>query len=110
MLVIERTPSRRAIRSAQDGFICVTNDYQKLNAASGITESDLIATSCNRFRRVETLVCSERPQNPDDCFAVLADPAVKMNITVQQMVFRASTGNHWIRLPREPNPELLVRS
>lgn len=99
MVVIERTPSRHAVRSAQGGFICVTNDYQRLNADPGGAPSELLATSCRRFQRVEGLIGDERPQNPEHCFTYLSDPAVKMQITVQQMVFRAATGEYWIRLP-----------
>ena len=31
------------------------------------------------------------------CFHYLSDPEVRMNMTVQQMVFRAATGEHWLR-------------
>jgi acid ceramidase len=99
MIVIERTPLRSAVRTVTDGFICVTNDYQLLAANSGETSSELLATSCSRFQRVEALVRSARPRNDDDCFAYLRDPAVQMRITVQQMVFKARTGQYRIRIP-----------
>jgi hypothetical protein len=106
MVVIERTPTRHAVRSAQEGFICVTNDYQQLNTNSGGATSDLLATSCNRFQRVRTLMSNDRPQNSEDCFNCLSDPGVQMRITVQQMVFRAATGEYWIRLPESVDPNL----
>jgi acid ceramidase len=96
MVVIERTPTRHAVRPAQDGFVCVTNDYQRLRADSGGATSELLATSCHRFQAVDALIRKESPQNPDTCFAYLSDPAVEMRITVQQMVFRPlreSTGS-----------------
>jgi acid ceramidase len=99
LVVIERSPSRHAIRHSQSGFICVTNDYQKLNADPGSATSDLLATSCNRFHRAESLIRSERPCDPEVCFSHLSDPKVRMNITVQQMAFRAASGEYWIRLP-----------
>jgi acid ceramidase len=98
MVVIERTPSRHALRSAQGGFVCVTNDYQRLNGGPAGT-SEILATSCNRYQRVEALVRKETPGDPNVCFDYLTDPSVKMRITVQQMVFRAATGEYWIRLP-----------
>jgi hypothetical protein len=47
---------------------------------------------------------SDRPQNPEACFNCLSDPEVQMRITVQQMVFRAATGEYWIRLPESVDP------
>ena len=103
MVVIERTPSRHAVRPAQGGFVSVTNDYWRLNANPGVASSELLATSCHRFQRVEGLLRDERPQNPEDCFSYLSDPGVQMQMTVQQMVFRAATGEYWIRLPGADN-------
>jgi acid ceramidase len=95
--VIERTPSRHALRYAKNGYVSVTNGYQELNAGIGSAPSELLATWCQRIERVEALIQSRRPQNPQDCFTYLNDPQVCMNMTVQQMVFRAATGEHWIR-------------
>jgi acid ceramidase len=100
MVVIERTPSRHALRTAQNGFVCVTNDYHELNADPGGAGSQLLATSCHRFDRVEALMGHARPQDSEDCFTYLSDSGVQMKITVQQMVFSAATGEYWIRLPR----------
>jgi acid ceramidase len=99
LVVIERTLSRHAIRRAQDGFVCVTNDYQQIADNSNGSTSELLATSCHRFRRVEDLIRAKRPNSPEACFHYLSDPGVRMQITVQQMVFRASTGEYWVRLP-----------
>jgi acid ceramidase len=96
MVVIERTPARHAIRTAQGGFICVTNDYLQLEAGQGAATSPLIATSCSRFQRVDALLRAEIPRNAEGCFHYLSDPAVQMRITVQQMVFRAATGDYWL--------------
>jgi acid ceramidase len=101
MAVIERTPSRHAVRLPQDDFICVTNDYQQLNADANQPTSELLATSCSRFNRIEFLLHDETPQNAAHCLAYLRDPAVQMKITVQQMVFRASSGEYWLSVPGE---------
>jgi len=99
LVVIERTPSRHAIRGPHAGYICVTNRYQQLDAGLGGAPSGLLATWCQRFQRMEALVNNRRPQDSEDCFRYLSDPEVRMNMTVQQMVFRAATGEHWIRFP-----------
>jgi hypothetical protein len=99
MAVIERTPTRHAVRSAHGGFACVTNNYQLLDANASGTTSKLLTTSCGRFERVQALAQNRLPESPDDCFRYLSDPNVKMEITVQQMVFRAASGEYWVRLP-----------
>jgi acid ceramidase len=45
MAVIERTPTRHAVRRGQGDFVCVTNDYQQLDANSSDPTSQLLATS-----------------------------------------------------------------
>jgi acid ceramidase len=102
LVVIERTPSRYAIRGPQAGYVCVTNGYQQLEVDLGSAPSGLLATWCQRFQRVEALINNRRPRNPEDCFRYLSDAQVRMEMTVQQMVFRAATGEHWIRFPH-PN-------
>jgi len=98
MTVVERTPSRHALRGGHDGFVCVTNDYQKLTT-NPEASSEILATSCRRFQTVDGLIRGAHPQNPDTCFSYLSDPGVQMRITFQQMVFRAATGEYWVRLP-----------
>jgi len=56
LVVIERTPSRHALRYAKNGYVCVTNGYQALNAGLGSAPSELLATWCQRFERVEVLI------------------------------------------------------
>jgi acid ceramidase len=96
-VVIERTPTRQAIRLPENGRICVTNGYRKLDTGLGVVKSELLASCCQRFDRVEALIADRRPQTPDECLRYLNDPEVRMNMTVQQMVFRASTGEYWIK-------------
>jgi hypothetical protein len=100
LVVIERTPSRHAIRGPQHGYVCVTNGYQQLDAALGSAPSDLLATCCQRFDRIEALISAARPRDAEGCLRYLSDPEVQMGITVQQMVFRAATGEYWVRLPQ----------
>jgi acid ceramidase len=100
LVVIERTPSRYAIRGSQDGFVCVANGYQSLDTELGKSPLELLATCCRRFDRINALIRVQRPRNSEDCFAHLSDPEVQMNMTVQQMVFRAATGERWTRSPQ----------
>ena len=104
LVVIERTPSRHALRHATDGFVCVTNDYRELAAPQAESTSELLATCCDRFDRIESLIHAERPADPAKCFHYLNDPVVRMNMTVQQMVFCAATGQHWLEIPSSPIP------
>jgi hypothetical protein len=101
MVVIERTPGRHAMRGPRDGYVCVTNGYQVLNAEPGSAPSGLMATCCQRFERASELVRNAPPQTAEACFGYLSDPEVRMNMTVQQMVFRAATGEHWVRVPED---------
>jgi hypothetical protein len=95
LVVIERTPSRYALRHAKDGYVCVTNGYQELDAGLGAARSELLDTWCQRFERVQALISQRQPRDPEDCFGYLNDPQVRMHMTVQQMAFwppQASTG------------------
>lgn len=90
-IVIERTPSRFATRSSEGNYILVTNDYKKIqNNTSGT--SVLQATSCGRYERAESLLKIAIPDKLERCMDILQDEDVKMNITVQQMVFDNKTG------------------
>ena len=99
LVVIERTPTRHAILDAVNGQISVTNNYQKLIASIGVPTSELLSTSCSRFNRVQDLVSQRRPTSAESCLDYLSDPSVRMTITMQQMVFQASSGKHWLQLP-----------
>lgn len=98
MLVIERTPQSSKTRQAANGFIIVTNDYKKINYKSN-NQSALKDTSCGRYNRTQLLLERELPSNPIDCFSILNDKAVKMQITVQQMVFNPQQGLLEIKVP-----------
>jgi acid ceramidase len=96
-VVIERTPTRHAIRRAEGGHVSVTNGYRKLIVDQGPSQSGLLSSSCERFDRIDSLIGHKFPQCADDCFVYLSDPAIRMNMTVQQMVFRAATGECWLK-------------
>lgn len=89
---------RHAIRWASNGYIGLTNSYQALGSADGSAIGDLQRTSCSRLDRIHVLFGQGYPQSPADCLRYLSDPDIRMSITVQQMAFRALTGEHWIRM------------
>lgn len=93
MAVIERTPSRHAVRGPLRGAIHVTNDYVALcpDAAHG-PASDIRQTSCGRFQRLQELLAHGHPHSSDAVRRLLADREVQLPITVQRMVFSAGTG------------------
>jgi len=104
LAVIERTPTRYSLRGPKAGNVCVTNGYLSLDAGLGNTPSGVLATSCQRFNRIQALIADRPPVNAEDCLDYLSDPEVRMNMTVQQMVFVAATGKYWTRTPGSPPP------
>ncbi len=84
--VIERTPTKFAIRNPENNQLIVTNDYKILNGAN-LSNDILQDTSCGRYDKVKELLSKHPPQNEKDYFEILSNEGVKMNITVQQMVF-----------------------
>lgn len=92
MAVIERTPTRAEVRFAEAGCLFVTNDYRKMHTGLRGFESELQQTACRRYDRISELVASRVPRDATECLNYLKDPAVRMGITVQQMVFHAATG------------------
>jgi len=101
MVVVERTPTRAAVRHADRGRLVVANEYRALatNGTAAGTEQELQRTSCGRFDRATALLAQHGPWRATDCFSVLADPAVQMRLTVQQMVMSAAQGTLEVRLP-----------
>jgi predicted choloylglycine hydrolase len=100
MVVIERTPTRAALRHPRNGFIAVTNHYCQLDKPSNVlTDGEILEDTCTRFERIKTLFKKSKPQTAAKCFAVLADAQVQTEITVQQMVMSAAQGTLEVRLP-----------
>ena len=49
-------------------------------------------TSCRRHDRAEELLLTKFPSTTEECFTILQDENVMMDMTVQQMVFNNYTG------------------
>ena len=100
MAVVERSPTRSAIRRPEDGLIVVTNDYRSLEVgAEPATESELLSTSCGRFERCSLLAERSRPKSTEEAIRVLQDSQVRMDITAQHMAFQAATGETLVVRP-----------
>lgn len=96
MVVLERTPTQCAMRRGDGGALLVTNDFLSLRSGFERPGNELLATSCGRYDRLARLLADERPQDPAHCLRLLSDAEVRMSITVQQMVFEAASGRHWL--------------
>jgi hypothetical protein len=102
MAVIERSPTRHALRKPENGFIIVTNDFRRLVAdGAGAGISELARTSCGRFDRVAELLHRQPPTTTAECFGVLGDSRVRMNITMQSMVMLSRSGHLAVRRPED---------
>ncbi|MEM9189453.1 MAG: C45 family peptidase [Myxococcota bacterium] len=100
MVVVERTSTRAAVRTAENGFIVVTNDYRSLDGGfASLSEGALHATACSRFDRASYLVLDRKVASFGAGFDILTDAKVKMDITVQHMLMQAATGALEVRLP-----------
>lgn len=97
MCVIERTPTKTAVRRPEAGRIVVTNDYRALTGTIGAGAGELAATACGRFDRASALI--DQVLDVDAALAVLSDPAVRMDMTVQQMAFNVRNGLLRARAP-----------
>lgn len=98
MCIIERTPTRSAIRHPRDGATVVTNDYRLLDSDQPHREvNELQTTSCGRFDRATELLATP-PSTSDAALEILSDDRVRMTITEQQMSFHARTGQAHVSL------------
>lgn len=96
IVVIERTPTRHAVRRAERGALRATNDYRALRGVTEAKVGEIQQTSCDRFDRIGELL-AEPPSSLDQCIAALADSRVKMGITVQHMAFHPASGVYDVR-------------
>lgn len=93
-VVIERTPSRFAVRQGVPGdALVVTNDYRVMDVegTAGVAGGHgLYSTACGRYDTLARLCESQIVDSgSDEAFLyVLSDSGVRMGITAQQMVFR----------------------
>ncbi len=90
-VVIERTPTKYAIRKPVDDNLIVTNEYLSLTENKQ-TQDTLQLTASGRHNRVKELLKIKSSEKIGDYFLILSDKKIKMDITVQQMIFNVKTG------------------
>ena len=95
-VVIERTPTKFSIRQPEDDVLIVTNEYLSLSE-NKITNDTLQITASGRYNRVKKLLDIKNLEQTEDYFEVLSDKEVKMDMTVQQMVFNPKTGEVYLK-------------
>lgn len=97
MLVIERTPTKHAYREMENGHLVLTNDYRSLPQPTPKADSPVYSSTCSRYDAASDQLALNHPASPEECFAILSREGVRMNITVQQMVMCARTGELQVR-------------
>ncbi|WP_299883258.1 C45 family peptidase [uncultured Lacinutrix sp.] len=90
-VVIERTPTTFSIRKAAGNSLIVTNEYLSLTENKQ-TNDTLQLTASGRHKRVNEMIKFKSPESIQDHFDILSDGNVKMDITVQQMIFNPKRG------------------
>ncbi len=91
-VVIERTPSSFSIRKPIEDKLIVTNEYLTLTE-NKLTNDSLQTTASGRHLRVNQLLTDNPSANIENYFNILSDDKVKMDITVQQMIFNPVNGD-----------------
>jgi acid ceramidase/N-acylethanolamine-hydrolysing acid amidase len=92
LVVIERAPTRCAVRGPVGGVLVVTNHYQILAGAPSRSPEPEPSTSLPRYARALELVRTTRPSTPAACLSVLRDPGVMQPITAQHVVLSPTDG------------------
>lgn len=91
-VVIERSPSRAAMRWGEQGSpLLVTNDFRALDLESS-GQGSIYDSACSRFDALEILAESQADFSDQGFLDVLTDSEVFQSITVQQTVMRPSDG------------------
>lgn len=103
-VIVERTPTRHALRWAQPGkALVVTNDYRRLSESStDLPANELIGTACGRFDTLTDFFLTDPQDAASDeaLLYILSDPQVRMEITAQQMVFHPAQRRARLVAPR----------
>ena len=102
--VIERTPTRHALRWAgPDEPLFATNDYRLLFKPQAGTGSIIYETTCTRYEALCRFFAGHRPDRDvedEELLGVLSDPAVIQSITAQHILMRPRTGAIRLFVPR----------
>ena len=77
-------------------MLIVTNEYLSLSENKK-TNDTLQLTASGRYNKVKELLGEKTLKQVEDYFEVLSDKDVKMDMTVQQMVFNPKTGEIYLK-------------
>ncbi len=103
LVVIERTPTRHALRRGVDGVVLATNDYRALSPQAGRSLDPALGGSADsRYACAWRRLSTEQPASPVRLRAILSDAQVAMSITAQRMVFQPATGLVEVEAIRQP--------
>ncbi len=80
-------------------FVAEPVECQDEFAMVQVGDSGLMKTWCGRYDRIAEFLLANPPRDLERRIAHLCDDRVMMDITVQQMTFQASTGEHLVRVP-----------
>lgn len=95
-VVIERTPTRHALRSVADEPLVAANDYLSLQEAGSSVSGMLAESSCSRFDRAIQLLTKAPVNSAENALLILSDDQIKMGITAQQMAFNVTSGQLYV--------------
>lgn len=108
-VVVERSPTRHAIRRPQgDEPLFTTNDYRLLFQTQASDQSELYRTTCSRYEALCRHFARSRPDRPvtdAELLYVLSDSSVIQSITAQQIVMRPRSGEIRLYVPRRLLPD-----
>ena len=103
-VVIERTPTRHALRWPDAGGpLVTTNDYRLLDKPRTYEGRQLYQTACARYDALCGFFGDHRADRAVEDAAllyILSDPAVIQGITCQHVIFRPATGEARLFVPR----------
>lgn len=100
-VVIERTPTRHALRNTDGDALVAANDYLSIQHASSSVSGDLSESSCGRFDRATHLLMDATIRSPEDAVRILSDDQIRMKITAQQMAFDVNSGELYVQAGEE---------
>ena len=101
-IVIERSPTRSATRSARGTqSLVATNEYRALGKSPTSDGGTLAQTSCGRFDALASLTDSapRREHEEGDMLRALTHPEVMMGITAQHVIARPNAGDLKLFVP-----------
>lgn len=103
-VVVERAPTRHALRWGRPGEpLVTTNEYRLLDQRVGSDRWDLERTSCGRYDRLCHLAEQRQGATPvadEELLGWLSDDQVRQEITAQHVLIRPAAGDMKLFVPR----------